>query len=277
MSVTGVGKTLSNISENIVKVFEEGCNIATDPNHTEEDVTKFWRDLENVGKGSTEASLNEAQTQAKEATTRRLVGRGWSQADIEIWFNPRWEKIKNAAEKTRTTVPTVEKAAHSVWRNLVGFVGGIAALATATVIYGIFNSGPTPEEQAVLNLLRHNREEQMQIQRLSEIMISAEEFRNLINSLAVSTAPTPTTEIPLPVAVQVVAAAPVHVNVTTPTGTREFTSNIERVYQNSPEPVRRRIEETLVDPPEDRVPPDHSHHKTFTVGGTPFGSATFSY
>jgi hypothetical protein len=272
MSATDVGKTLSKINENICKVFKDGVKIATDPKHTDADVEKFWQDIDKVGIGSTEDSLKEAYAQAKAAATKHLMDRGWTHADIDSWFNPRWEKIKNAAEKARGYVPKVEKAAQSAWRTVVGFVGAIAALAAGTVIYAFFfKSGPTPEERAALAVIHQSQTQRMQINHLSEIMISAQEFRIMIGDL--SPAPMPTITLPAPV--QAVATAPVQVTVTTPTGSREFISNVERVYRSSPEPVRQRIEETVDRPAVDRS--GGGHHKTFTVRGTPFGSATFSY
>lgn len=284
MSVLDFQKAVSKIHQNILNLISDGFH-TFDDNATQEEKDKFRQDLDNVFKSSSQDARNEALAQAKEASTKHLLDRGYSRADIERRFNPLWEKIKNAAEEARVTSPEVKKAAQSVWLKLVGFVGAIAALAAGTGIYAFFNSGPTPEEQAALDIIHRSQLQRMQIEHLSEIMISADEFQIMIAGLTISSAPMPT-QTPLPLRVEAVAAAPVHVTVITPTGRQEFTTDIGEVYRNSPEPVQHRIEQTVSSPIEQTVPspdeqtasrPERSFHKTFTVSGTPFGSATFSY
>jgi len=284
MSVLDFQKAVSKIHQNILKLIEEGFH-TFDDNATQEDKDKFLQDLQNVFKGSSEDALNEARAQAEEGATKHLLDRGYSQADIERRFNPVWEKIKNAAEEARVTIPEVEKAAHSVWLRVVGFFGAIAALAAGTATYAFFHSGPTPDEQAALDIIHQSQVQRMQIERLSEIMISAGEFHIMIDGLTAPSAPTPT-QAPLPLRVEAVAAVPVHVTVITPTGAQEFTTDIGQMYRNSPEAVQHRVEQTVSSPieqaassPDEQTasPPDRSFHKTFTVSGTPFGSATFSY
>jgi hypothetical protein len=84
----------------------------------------------------------------------------------------------------------------------------------------------------------------------------------------------------------------VAVQVTTPSGTRNFETTIADVYVNSPAPVQEYLinnppaaavepdPDSIQDPDPEPEPPQTApseYHKTFTVGGTPFGSATFSY
>jgi len=249
MSITNVGETLSNIHGNIIKVFEDGARIATGSDYNQADVDKHWQDIDNVGKVSSRDSLNEAYAQVKEAATKHLMDRGWSKAGVDGWFNPRWAKILNAAEKARGSMPEVEKAAHSVWRQLVGFVGAIAALAAGTAIIATVNSGPTPEKQSILDFLHRDQVLQQQIQRWSDIMIREEEFRRMVNVFDIPNLPpaivlqeTPVAvPVAMPASIKAVAALPLLVEVSHGPSAYIGRTTVGEVYQNVPQ-ARQQID-----------------------------------
>ena len=285
MGITSIGKTVTTVTQNIIKVIEEGCDIATHP-HTQADVDKFWRDLANVGKDASKDLSNEAQAQAREAAVKRLTGSGWSKADAEKWFENQWKKIADSAEKASKTVPKVipkvEKAAHSAWLKLAGFVGAAAAIVSVAAIISAINSGPTPEQQRLDDFFRRQQVHRMQMEQLEKIAVSEEEFNLMVGSLAVPSPPeveAPETPLPvLPPPIAAIAYEPAKVEVTTSSGTRGISTTVGQVYRSSPPQVQQAMERPSHTEREHSYEdhPSRLGHKDFTVDAG-FASAHISF
>ena len=303
--MTSFSETVTKINKNLIDTFEKAADAAAKGTA---DAEQHWRNFEKACQDTGSTSLDAAYEKAKKHLTTRWMELGLTKAEAEARFAAKLKHLKELAEKSQTVQtygPKVQAAAKYGW---LKFVGGVTAIFAAAVVYtSATNSGPSPETKAALETLRRNEIHQEQLKRLNDIVISEEDFNIMIGGLEVPSAPTPVEPAvavaaapALPAPIAAAAAMPVAVEVTTPSGTRTFESNIGQVYRNSPPVVRERLENTVSSPPpkithgydgpgitED---PDScfvrhcmsggdgdGRHKTFTVGGTPFGSATFSY
>jgi Predicted membrane protein len=258
MNTAHVGKTLHHIVENIVNVFKEGANLAT--NYSDAAYDKWKQDAGDVFKDTGTDSAEEARSQAKERLTEHLMDGGMSKGDAEKWFEDRWKDAVDSAEKIRHAMPKVEAGAKLVW---LKFVGAVTAIFTGALIVSVINSGPTREQRAALDLLARTQMEQEQVQRLSAIVLSDDEFNMLTGSLFVPSAPAPV-EMPAPVAAQAapapalpaaiaaVAAEPVQVREESSSGeVHTIATTVGSVYTNSPPSVRRAMEASPPPPPID--------------------------
>ncbi len=292
---------VAKIHKNLIDTFEKAANAAVKGTG---DAEQTWRDFEKACKDTGSASTDAARDEVKKHVTTRWTGGGMSKVEAEAQFGAKWKQVKDLGDKVIKNAPKVEAAARYGW---LRFVGVVTAIFAGAMVYSAANRGPSTQTKAALETVRHEEMQQEQIERLSEIVISEEEFNIMIGGLEVQSAPTPVAPIApvaaaaaLPPPIAAAAALPVKVEVTTPNGTRSFESNIGEVYSNSPREVRERLVNTVPSPP----PPKITHgydgpgitedpnscfvrhclsgggdgqHKTFTVGGTPFGSATFRY
>ncbi|MGA2052355.1 MAG: hypothetical protein ABSH19_03485 [Opitutales bacterium] len=248
MSTAAVGKTLHHIVENIVNVFKEGANLTT--NYSDAAYDKWKQDAANVFKDTGSDSAEEAKTQAKEGLTKHLMDGGMSKSDAEKWFEARWKDALDGAEKLRKTAPKVADAAQMTWK---GFLGAVTAIFTGAVIFSFVHNRPSPDQLAMRNLIQNEQMQQEQIQRLSQIMISQDDFNIMTGSLLVQSAPEPTKPpdppAAMPAPIQAIAAEPAQVEVETPSGTQEVTTTVEQVYRSAPPQVQRAMESTPPPPP----------------------------
>jgi hypothetical protein len=292
---------VAKIHKNLIDTFEKAADAAVKGSADSE---QTWHDFVNACKATGHDTTDAAHDEVEKHMTKHWMDRGMSKAEADVRFGEKWKRIKNLGDTVLTNAPKVEAAAKYGW---LKFVGGVTAIFAAAMVYTAANSGPSPQTKAALETLRRDEVQQEQVKRLNEIVISEEDFNIVIGGLEVPSAPTPVEQVApaaaapaLPAPIAAAAALPVAVEVTTPAGTRTFETNIEQVYRNSPPVVREHLEKTVSSPP----PPKITHgydgpgitedpiscfvrhcmsgggdgqHKTFTVGGTPFGSATFSY
>jgi hypothetical protein len=289
VSVVTVGKTLTHITQNIIKVIKEGCDLAVH-NHTPAEEAKWEQDVRDVFKDSESTSADGARTAAKEDVTKHLMDGGMSKADAERLFEHRWQKVKALADKVHAVKPKVEQAGRFLWLKL-----GAALLVGGWVLTAITGAHrPEAESDKMYRFIQREAAETAQMQ---SFLASQEQFNEMIGGLEVEqSAPVPTPGVspvaaaavpePLPAAVAARAEEPVVVEVVTPSRTQSFTSNIGRVYRNVPQQARQEIERQV---PKIDHGYDHEnlndcvhthcmsgHHKDFTVV-SPIGTAHFKY
>ena len=271
---------LAKIHKNLIYTFEKAADAAV---KGETDAEQTFRDFEKACKDTGITSTDAIRDELKKHLTKSWMDSGMSKVDAEAQFGAKWKNVKDLGDKVIKYAPKVETAAKVGW---LKFVGVVTAIFSGAMIYVYTQtpSGPTPDQKAALDIIRHVENTRRQIGYLNQIVISQNELYELLRGLEVQSAPT----LVLPIPIAVAATAPVEVQVTTPNGTRTFETTFGQVYVNSPPPVREHL---VNNPPETYGNDDpgstensgHSqggvndHHKTFTVGGTPFGSATFSY
>jgi hypothetical protein len=247
MGMLGVEDTLTGIAKRLFDVMKEG---AMNPNPTDEDIRKFWRRLNDVGRSSNERAVSQAQTQVKEALTKHLMASGTMNAgDADKWFLSNWYpmlKAVNMADQKRRYDMDREDWAKAFWKR-ARVTGGI--MLGGLVLLGIIrtagnspstSSGPVPSiQQQTIDAFRTDALQPSQIQKTTVIV---DQFNLMIGGmLAVEAAPP---RYALPAAVAAVAAEPVAVEVTTQeSGTHEYQSTLGQVYRNSPQSVQRQIEQ----------------------------------
>ncbi|MGH8107724.1 MAG: hypothetical protein ACREO1_03265 [Arenimonas sp.] len=283
---TVVGK----IHKNLIDTFEKAADAAI---KGEADAEQTFRDFEKACKDTGSKSTDAARDEVKKHLTKSWMDKGISKADAEAMFGAKWKSVKDLGDKVMKSAPKVEAAAKSSWLEFVGVVSAIFA-AAMVYVYSQTPSGPSPDQKAAMDIIHNSQQTQEQIERLNQIAISEAEFHIMLGGLEVQHVPTPAdpvvavTALPTPIAV--VAAIPVSVQVVTPTATRTFETTFGEVYVNAPPPVQQYM---VDNPPEtydneetedteesesvEEPYPTSERHKTFTVSGTPFGSATFSY
>ncbi len=296
MSVPSVLKPIVNFEQNIMKVVKEGVDLLTH-DHTSEDVEAWEQHVRNVCKDGNQNINDAAQKQAQEQASKHLMDRGYTKKQADEWAESSMKKVKDLNDSVRKNLPKVKE-----FGRFFLLKAGALLMAGGWILTAITGAHrPESEAEKSYRQMQHESaerdREQDQIQRL---VISGEDFNILMGGLEVSSAPTPVQDAspiaaapapePLPMAVAAEAADPVEVKVTTPSETREFTTTVGQVYRNSPPAVRRIIEQPVfhIDHGYDHPDPndcvhrhclgsDGGHHKSFTVEGTPFGSATFKY
>jgi hypothetical protein len=225
------------------------------------------------------------------------MDRGVGKADAEKWSSQTLKKVKDLNEQIH---PKVVAGERSLMLKLgAALVFGGWALTAITGYHG-----PQTEADKMYSDMQHQAAVRAEeTKNLETIQISEDDFNMLIGGLVKTSAPqiqpipdaqpASAAPAPFPPAVAAESKQPVTVTVTTPTGTQTLTTTIGQVYTSAPPPVRGRIDQQAPPPPP-MAPvvygsPDDCFHthclgggtapvgKTFTVGGTPFGSATFSY
>ncbi len=267
---TALVKIHQNLIDNVEKTFNAAVNWETDAEQAFRDFEKACKD---TGVTSTDAIYDEL----KEHLTKQWMDGGMSKAEAEAQFGLNWKKVIDLGDKVIKYAPKVEATAKSGW---LKFVGMVTALFAGAMVF-IYLQGPTRNEKMALDITRLSERTLRQVEYLNQIAISQNEFYMMLGGLEVQSAPTPVISLPPPIAVA--AQAPVKVQVTTPNQTRTFETTFGEVYGNAPPQVQEYLTNN---PPEThgidvddamRERFSQGHHKTFTVGGTPFGSATFSY
>lgn len=280
---TAVGK----IHKNLIDTFEKAADAAI---KGEADAEQTFKDFEKACKDTGSQSTDAARDEVKKHLTKSWMDKGISKADAEAMFEAKWKSVKDLGDKVMKSAPKVEAAVKSGWLEFVGVVTAIFA-AAMVYVYSQTPSGPSAEQKAAMDIINNSQQTRQQIKNLNRIAISEAEFHIMLGGLEVQYVPDPTgpvvAAVALPAPIAVVAAVPVSVQVVTPTATRTFETTFGEVYANAPPPVQEYMvsnpPETYVDEePEESESTEDPHqaserHKTFTVSGTPFGSATFSY
>ncbi len=275
---------LATIHKNLINTFEKAANAAVKGETDAEQVFRdFWKACEDTGFTSREAIREEL----KKSFLKQWMNAGMSEAEVEAQFEGKWKEVIDLGDKIKEVIdlrdkviksaPKVEAAAKSGW---LKFVGMVTAIFAGAMVF-IYLQGPTRDEKMALDITRLSERTLRQVEHLNQIAISENEFHMMLGGLEVQSAPTPVISLPPPIAVA--AQAPVKVQVTTPNQTRTFETTFGEVYGNAPPQVQEYLTNN---PPEThdievddamRERFSQDHHKTFTVGGTPFGDATFSY
>ena len=280
---------VAKIHKNLIDTFEKAADAAV---KGEADAEQTFRDFEKACKDTGSTSMNAAHDEVKKHLVKFWMGSGMSKADAEAMFGAKWKSVQDLGDKVMKYAPKVEAAAKSSWLEFVGVATAIFAAAMAYV-YSQTPSGLSPDQKAAIDIINNAKQTREQIGRLKQIVISDAEFNIMLGGLEVRYVPNPTVPevaVALPAPIAVVAATPVAVQVTTPVGTRTFETTLGQVYVNSPPPVQEYLvnnppaaytsEDPEPESTEDLGPSPYKgreYHKTFTVSGTPFDSATFSY
>lgn len=244
MSYATVSKTLSTFTQNLIKVIQDGCNLATHE-HTDEDIANWEHQVKTVTGYGTKDISDEASAKARENVTSHLMSGGMSKMDAEKLFEQHLKKVVDIAEKARTT-------GLFTWQQFVGVATAIFVGAT-TLVY-VNDKSERDRQKAMLDLVDRTKIEQEQLQQLSIIVLSNDEFNILTGSLFVPLAPAP--EVILPAQIVAVAAQPAIVVQTDSSGqlTHEITTTVGNVYRNLPREAQRQMESSP--PPAFHV--DHS-------------------
>jgi hypothetical protein len=282
---------LAKIEKNVIDLFEKAANAAV---KGQTDAEQVFRDFEKACEDTGFTSREAIREELKKSFTKRWMNAGMSKAEAEAQFEGNWEEVIDLGDKIKEAIdlrdkvinsaPKVEAAAKSGWLKFVGTVTAIFAGAMA-YIYIQTPSGLPPDQEAALRYMEQTLGQVDRLNHLSQMVIRENEFSTMLHGLEGLSAPTPLESLPPLIAV--VAVAPVQVQVTTPKETRTFETTFGEVYANVPPQVQ---EYMTNNPPEThsievddamrerfRQSGGNDHHKTFTVDGTPFGSATFSY
>jgi hypothetical protein len=294
MSVLSILKPIANFEQNIMKVVKEGVDLLTH-DHTPADVERWEQHVRDVCKDGNQSLDDEAQKQMQEHASNHLMDKGFSKAQADAWAESTLKKVSDLNDSVRKSLPAVKQTG----RFFVVKAAALLALGgwALTAITGI-HAPESDAEMAYHQMQQASDERAREQDQIAHLTISGDDFNILMGGLQAHTAPSPQADTPpvaaaaapLPLTVAAEAADPVDVKVTTPTGTREFTTTVGEVYRNSPPAVQQVIEQpvTPIDHGYDHEDPNdcfHTHclgsdggnHKTFTVDGTPFGSATFQY
>ena len=293
----GLFDTIKGVEDNIMKVIKEGADLAARGGGTEAERTQWEQHVRDVCKNGIQSFNDEARKELERHTTKHLMDRGASPEEARKWASQTLQKVKDLNEKVHPKVVAGEKWLMLQLGALLVFGGW--ALTTITG----YREPPNAADKMYGDMQHQAAVRAEETENLEAIQISEDDFNMLIGGL-VKTAPpqiksTPDAQPasaalgPFPPAVAAESKQPVAVTVTTPTGTQTITTTIGQVYTNAPPPVRRRIDQQAPPPPP-MAPvvygsPDDCFHthclsggtapvgKSFTVGGTPFGSATFRY
>lgn len=254
MSFVTVGKTVSTFAQNLGKVIEDGCYLATHE-HTDADVAKWEQEVKNVtGNGSKDIS-DEAADVARERATFHLTSSGMSQADAEKLVEQHLKKVVDLAEQARQGLTLT-------WTQLVGAVTAVF-IGASTFVY-IHDKPARDAQRAALANLSRVEVEQEQVQRLSAIVLSDEEFNTTTGSLFVESAPAVIPDTPaaaaapaLPPPIAAVAAQPVEVQETNSAGevTHQITTTVAHAYRSLPREAQERMESS----PPPKIDHDYDH------------------
>lgn len=277
MSLANVGKVVSQVEQNIMRVVKEGTNLLTNPNHTKEDELKWEQDCKNVFKTSSQDISDEAYSQAKEGATKHLMDRGFSKQEAERLSENVVKKVMDQAEKVRAGLTKVQQAAKLGW---LKFVGAVTAIFGAVMTFSFIQRDEHADKsRKMAAFIQHVEEEQ-------KIMVSTEDFDVMAGSLLVTSSPPVTPSVPptaaaappLPAPIAAIAAAPALVEVKTESGkTYTVNTTVERVYRSAPPRVQNIMRndppfhvEHDYDKPSPSTENDYQHseqhpHKSFTV------------
>ncbi|HEX3466143.1 MAG TPA: hypothetical protein VHS78_18990 [Candidatus Elarobacter sp.] len=302
MSKLSVAKVIQDFNRKIIDKVKEGADLARDPRTTGADIERWERGVRAVIRDGVKDITDEAWSEAREAATKHLLGLGVGKAEAEALASDSVKRVVALSLEVRDVVPKVKDTGRLVFLKVAA---AVASLAAGSWIFANAMPHHQSETEKTLAAVQSEVAETERIRELSTLLISGDDFNVMIGGLEVPSAPVPNhaddraaaaaeprvvqearAAPELPAAVAAEAAQPVAVEVVTPTATRNFTTTIAAVYQNAPPQVQRQIEQEA---PKIDHGYDHenvndcahthclSHHKTFTVDGTPFGSATFSY
>jgi len=242
-SVITVAKILAHVTQNIIRVSEEGMLLATRP-HTQADMDKWEEDVKNVFKDTDESSLNGAKSAAKEEATKGLMDRGFSKQAADQMFEHRWEKMKSLAASARGKI---EKYKPSVAKQISW------TLAKAAMIFlaiGGFMHYKYGKEEPLIADGTACVTCAVKLIPVEPMQISPDQFNIMYGGLAVPSAPMPVLDAPVPVAaaalppaVAVIADAPADAELTSEQGvTQEVQTTVGSVYRQSAPQVQRQIE-----------------------------------
>jgi len=255
MTFASIEKTLSDFTQKLIKLVEDGCDLQLHE-HSDADAAKHEQNVRNVtGDGSKDIS-NEAADAARERATFHLMEKGMSKADAERLVEQQLKKVLDIAEQARTGLALT-------WKQMLGAVTAIF-IAASTFVY-IHDKPARDAQQAALANLRRVQAEEEQIEQLSAIVLSNDEFNMTTASLFVASAPIPVipdepiaaAPAPLPAPIAAVAAQPVEVQETNSSGdvTNEVTTTVEHAYRSLPREAQQRMESS----PPPRIDHDYNH------------------
>ncbi len=289
-------KTVKGVEENIIKVVKEGADLAARGGGTETERAAWEQHVKDVCKDGNQSFNDEAQKEMERHTTKHLMDRGAGKAEAQAWSSQTLKKVKDLNERIHPKVVAGER-----WLMLK--LGAALAFGgwALTAITG-YNGPQTAADKMYGDMQHQAAMRAEETQNLEMIQVSEDDFNMLIGGLVKTAAPdvqsTPDAPpasappAPFPPAVAAESKQLVTVTVATPSGTQIIATTIGQVYANAPPPVRERIDRQAPPPPMAPVvygSPDDCFHthclsggtapvgKTFTVGGTPFGTATFRY
>ncbi len=256
MSYASISKTLSDFTQKLIKLVEDGCDLQLH-DHTDEDVAKHEQNVRNVTDNGTKDISNEAADAARERATFHLMSKGMLKADAEARADQAVKKVIDLAEKAR-------QGASLTWTQMVGLITAIFVGASGYVY--VHNKPARDAQQAALDSLRRVQDEQEQIQSLSAIVLSNDDFNMTTASLFVPSAPPPVTQndqpiaavpAPLPPPIAAVAAQPVEVEETNSAGevTQQLTTTVEHAYRSLP----RQAQQQMISSPPLKLDHDYDH------------------
>lgn len=262
MSIPSIAKTLTDFTQNLIKVTEEGINLQLRP-HTDAEQLKWEQDVRNVWSQGTHDVSDEAASDAREHATKHLIDGGMSEQNAKKLVEQQLKKVVDLGEQARKAIPKIGESAKLGW---LKFVGAITALLAGGVIVATVTSGPSSEQMAMYKSLQHEAVEQEQLQRF---LISEGDFNMMTGGLFVQSAPSPQ-EIPTalaaaaaPVAITAIAEEPAQVELANSSGTQNVMSTVGQVYLNAPQEVRREMARSASEPaPMPKI--DHGYdHENF--------------
>lgn len=293
----GLFRTITGVEENIIQVVKEGADLAARGGGTATERAEWEQHVKDVCKNGSQRFNDETRKEIERQTTSHLMDRGVSKAEAETWSSQTLAKVKDLNDRIH---PKVVAGEHWLMFKLAAVLAFGGWVLTAITGY----HGPQTAADKMYDDMRNQASVRAgEASNPGLIQVSEDDFNMLIGGLVKTVPPEvqPTPDGPpasaapgpFPPAVAAESQQPVAVTVATPNGTQTISTTIGQVYVNAPPPVRMRIREQAPPPPPIAPvvygSPDDCFHthclgggtapvgKTFTVGGTPFGSATFSY
>lgn len=226
-SVLKVPEAAQTAAEHFRVAVDHFIQVITDPNSTMADVRDAGRDLWDACRDTGEQSAEGL----KQALRERFAALGWSEEQIDDWFEHKWEDVKDLADQVREAAPKVKKTAKYLWAKVTAGLA-VAALFVVGMVAGHQKGEVVVDLSNQVEDANRQNDDRRQLQ---------ERERQFDDFTAVLETPIPDVQAPqtavarLPAPVAVVAAQPLVVTIQAPSGiTRKLTSSIGRVWYSMP-------------------------------------------
>jgi hypothetical protein len=225
-------KAVRDIDKSLEETFEKNADKAVnDP----DDGKQAWQDAQKAGE--------DAENTASDAASDEIKN-----------HDPAWKAVKDLSDKA---IAAESKAVETTKLGWLKFVGVVTAIFPGAIFFASTHAGPSAETKAALETIRRSEVEVEQVNQLSNIVLSMDDWNIMMGGIEVQSVPTPTeAPAPLPLVIAAAAAEPLKVEVTTPAGTREFTTTVEKVYRESPSRVQQQM---IQQPPPPKIDHDYDH------------------
>jgi ABC-type multidrug transport system fused ATPase/permease subunit len=238
-SILKAPQAAQTASEHFKQALDHFIQTITDTNSSIADDREAARDLWDACRDTGEQSAEGV----KEALRERFAATGWTEDQINDWFEHKWEDVKDLADQIHETAPKAatmaKKAGKYLWAKVlagvaiaglfvVGFVAGHQTGQNAVDLSGsIADANQHAQEAAEMN---------RRMDQFSNFMTALQEPIPSVEAPQTGTAtapPTAVAELPRPVAA--VAVQPVRVTLQAPNGfTQTVTSSVGQVWNSIP-------------------------------------------